>query len=86
MSGMGWLFSTYIEAIQKAYGMGKGEAYIFAGKRTKGFVDSCPIKNPDAYAVVENMETFAKEGAMEFGDMLRGEVPQAPLSIERAEK
>ena len=86
MSGMGWLFSTYIEAIQKAYGMGKGEAYIFAGKRTKGFVDSCPIKDTTAYTVVGYMETFAKEGALEFGDMLRGDVNPAALSIERVEK
>jgi len=71
MSGMGWLFSTYITALQKAYGIGRHEAYIFAGKRSKGFVDGCLIRNDDAHAVVEQMETYAKEGAMEFWDALR---------------
>lgn len=71
MSGMGWLFSTYIEALQKAYGIGRHEAYIFAGKRAKGFVDGYLIKNDDAHAVVEKMEIYAKEGAIDFGPMLR---------------
>ena len=74
MSGMSWLFSTYIEGIMRAYGLNKHEAYIFAGKRSKGFVDGCLIKNDDAHAVVEKMETYAKEGAIDFGHLLRGDI------------
>jgi hypothetical protein len=83
MSGMGWLFSKYIEAIMKAYGLNRRAAYVFAGKHSKGFVDSCPIKNGDAHTVVEYMERFAKEGSIEFGGMLSGEAAVAPLNIER---
>jgi hypothetical protein len=72
MSGMGRLFATYIEAVMKAYGLNKHEAYIFAGKRTKGFVDGYLIKNDDAHTVVEDLEQYGREGAMDFGDRLHG--------------
>jgi hypothetical protein len=74
MSGMGWFFSTYIEGIMKAYGLNQKEAYIYAGKRSKGYIDGYLIKNDDAHAVVELMETYAKDGAVDFGDMLRGTI------------
>jgi hypothetical protein len=74
MSGMAWLFSIYIEALQKAFGLDRHEAYVFAGKRAKGFVDGCLIKNDDAHAVVEAMEMYGKEGAIDFSAELRGEL------------
>jgi hypothetical protein len=74
MSGMARLFSAYIEAIMKAYGLSKKEAYIFAGKRTKGYVDGCIIRNPDALDVLKDMERAAKEVAIDFEGRLRGHV------------